>query len=89
MEHYRFSAYLDSFTGMDDTSEDNSFRRIYSEAVSLARGAGSNLSRPEFVYIYDAENSNLPVCAIGNIYGAITLSTPNNATVLRMPEVRA
>lgn len=89
MEHYRFKAYLDPFTGMDDTSEDNNFRRIYSEVISLARGAGSNLSGPKFVFIYDTKNNNLPVCAICNNAGWITLANMNNATVLHKPEVIA
>ena len=89
MEHYRFRSYLEPFTGMDEISEDNCFRRIYREAVSLARGAGSNLTGPKFVFIYDTENNNFPVCAICNNDGCITVATPNNATVLRMPEVIA
>ena len=93
MKHYRFRAYLEPFTGMDEIYETQRFKDIYYEIVSLARGAGSNLTGPKFVFIYDYEAKNRlnvrAICAICNNDGIITVATPNNASVLRMPEVRA
>lgn len=89
MEHRRFIAFLDPFTGRDDTYEHNCFRAVYTEVMSLARAAGSDLEGSKYVFIYDTENNDLPVCAICNTYGIISVATTYNASVIRKPEVEA
>lgn len=67
-----YRANLKPFTGIDEEISSYNFRNIYKAIVSLARGAGENLSGFKCVFIL--ENDHKVVCGIGNNDGWISVA---------------